>query len=377
MFFRYVLGSLLARKMSNVVAVLSIGLVIGACVVSLAFYHGLKDNMAATGRPDNLVVVEGGVLQTTKSFLSKQAIDLIGVLPQVAQEDGQPLVSPEAHLEVDMGESTESAPVRGIDPIAFRVHDQVKILEGRAPEKGSNEIILGRKLVGKVPEWVLGGSVQVNNETWPVVGVFSAAGSALEGELWGDRVRLGIALKRPTLLCAVLRVRTREEAVPLAAAIAKLRLDKGTASAISEVEYFETTLGNIGAVTKTVAALISVLVLGAVFAAANTLHASLSSRMGEFAALWVVGHKRRRLVRLILQEAFLLCVAAACVASALAATVGGAEVKALLGGEIEFKLPFGLIEVGSAFALAAAIGFVGTLYPSIQLLKRDLSNDLG
>ena len=111
--------------------------------------------------------------------------------------------------------------------------------------------------------------------------------------------------------------------------------------------------------------------------AANTLHASLSGRMGEFAALWVVGHRRWRLVRLILQEAILLCGAAAVIACVLAAALGGTEVTALLGGEIEFMLPFGWIDVASACALALGIGVIGTLYPGLQVLWRDLSNDLG
>ena len=91
---------------------------------------------------------------------------------------------------------------------------------------------IGQKLVGKAEGWVVGGSVQVKNESWPIVGVFSAAGSALEGEVWGDRVRLGIALTRPMILCAVVRARTLEEVASLATAIAKLRLEKGSASAI-------------------------------------------------------------------------------------------------------------------------------------------------
>lgn len=377
MLSRYVIGSLLARRASNLVAIVSVGLVIGASVISLAFYRGLKENMAATGRADNLVVVQGGVLQTTKSTLSKQAVDQLKVLPQVAQQDGEALVSPEAHLEFSVSEA--GLAFRGVEPIAFSVHDQVKIVDGRVFTKGAPELIIGKKLLGKYPGFNLGGSVKVGASSWTVVGVFAAAGSALESEVWGDRNLGGIELKKPTLLCAVLRVRSLDEVKPLAASIEKLRLAEGagTAFALSEREYYETTLGNMAAVTSAVAGIITVLVLGAIVAAANTLHASLSGRMGEFAALWVVGHRRRRLVWLLLQEGFLLCAAAALVACLFAAGLGGAEVHALLGGDLEFKLPFGAAEIGAAFALAAGIGFAGTLYPGIQVLRRNLADDLG
>src|SRR5688572_20963081 len=105
MFFHYVLGTLFARKIANGVVVLSMGLVIGACVVSLGFYRGLKDTLTVTGRADNLVVMRGGVLQASKSFLPKQVVDMLGVLPLVAREDGGPLISPEAHLEMKMSMS--------------------------------------------------------------------------------------------------------------------------------------------------------------------------------------------------------------------------------------------------------------------------------
>lgn len=377
MLSRYVIGSLLARRASNLVAIVSVGLVIGASVIALAFYRGLKENMAATGRADNLVVVQGGVLQTTKSTLSKQALDQLKVLPGVAEQDGEPLVSPEAHLELPIGEGALA--LRGVEPVAFSVHDQVKMLEGRVFTKGAPELIIGKKLVGKHPGLTLGGSVTVGSSTWTVVGIFSAAASALESEVWGDRTLVGIELKNPTLLCAVLRVRSMDEVKPLAATIEKLRLAEGagTAFALPEREYYETILGNIAAVTSAVAGIITVLVLGAIVAAANTLHASLSGRMGEFAALWVVGHRRRRLVWLLLQEGFLLCAAAAVVACLFAAGLGGSDVHALLGGELEFKLPFGLSEIGAAFALAAGIGFAGTLYPGVQVLRRNLADDLG
>src|SRR4051812_44300429 len=133
MFFHYVLRSLLARPGSNLISVISIGLVVAASVLALAFQHGVRENLAVTGKADNIVVMHAGVLQTTKSLLSKDAIDALKVLPEVAQADGQPLVSPEAHLEVELDAAYyQFAPARGIEPIAFRVHDQVKIVDGRA-----------------------------------------------------------------------------------------------------------------------------------------------------------------------------------------------------------------------------------------------------
>ena len=373
--FRYVVRTLMARRASNAVAVVSIGLVIGASVLALAFYHGLRENMAVTGRADNVVVLGQGVLNTTKSIVPREAVDQVAVLPEVAVENGVALVSPESHLTIEADD--HALPVRGVEPIAFQVHDQVKIVEGRAPAKGSNELLIGRRLVGQSEGLHLGGTLDVNGEPWPVVGVFSAAGSALENEVWSDRERLTIQLKNKQNLCVVVRVRSLDEVAPMAKKVAQLRLSKGVGVwALPEREYYETTLGNVSAVSRAVAAIIFVLVLGAVFAAANTLHASLSGRMKELAALWVVGHKRRRLAMLIFVEALLLCAASALLACVAAASFSGMEVTAFIGGKLHVSLSFGGAEVLFAFALAGAIGLFGSVYPGLQVLTRKLVDDL-
>jgi putative ABC transport system permease protein len=380
MFFRYVISNLVARKGSTAVGVLSIGLVIGGCVLAIAFYNGLRANMAVTGRADNVVVVSSGVLQTTKSQLSKEGLDQVKVLPGIANVGGELLVSPEAHLDIENESlAIPMVAVRGIEPVAYQVHDQVKVIEGRAPEKGAAEVMIGRQLVGKDPSYKLGGAIKVAGNDWPIVGVFSAEASALEMEIWGDRSRLGIELKKDDILAAVVRASSPEAVPQLVESIKKIRLGKEKTGnwAISEREYYEVTLGNVAAVIAAVLGLIVVLGAGAVVSASNTLHASLSSRIPEFAALWVVGHRRGKLFRLILFEGLVLCSMAALVAVAINLAVAGTEISALLGGELEFALPFTWRELVACFALAGVIALVGTLFPGIAMLRRNLAEDLG
>lgn len=376
MLFRYVVRTILARKASNGSVVAAMAMVIAAGVVSLAFYHGLRANLAVAGRPDNVVVMSGSVLQTTKSGLSKLALDQIKTLPEVAQEGGQLWVSPESHLSLDVG--SEVVAIRGVEPVAFQVHDQVQVVDGRRAEPGSAELIIGRRLVGRYPGFQLGGKVAVGlGDPWVVVGVFAAGGSAVESEVWGDRQRVAVELKRTTNLSAVVRVRDAAAVLEFTARLKELKVAAPGAWGISEREYYEATVGNVPLIQKAVAAIIAILVLCAVFAAANALHASFLVRFPEFASLWVLGHRRRRLAVLLLEESLSLCCAAAALSCGLAALAAGIEVTEVLGGEVVFPLPFGPRQVADAFAIAAAIGILGPAYPIFKVLRGDLASALG
>ena len=69
--------------------------------------------------------------------------------PGIARDgSGTPLTSPELFVVVDhplkRSGSPANVPLRGVTPEAFKVHDRVKIVEGRNLEFGKNEIIAGR-----------------------------------------------------------------------------------------------------------------------------------------------------------------------------------------------------------------------------------------
>jgi putative ABC transport system permease protein len=372
--YRYVLRNILARKASNALVVAALAIVLGAGVVSLAFYHGLRTNLAATGSPDNLVVLSKGVLQVGKSHIDKEELDKLKTLPEVAQGDGQILVSPEVNVDFEPSPGALE-PIRGIEPVAFKVHDQVHIVAGRLPNPGAGELIVGQRLAGRYPGLALGGSVSLGTgDAWPVVGVFEAGRSALEGEAWGDRQRVAIQLKRQNTVAAVIRMRNPEAAKSLIDQIKTIK--QGDLWALSEREYYEATLGNVALIQQAVAMIIAVLAICATFAAANALHASFVGRFPEFATLWVLGHRRRRLVAILLEESLTLAAAAAILACGLAALVSGIQVTEILGGEVEFALPFGTQQAIDAFAMAGVIAILGAAYPVMKILRGDLVSAL-
>ena len=86
--------------------------------------------------------------------------------------------------------------MRGVEPTALQVRDEVSIVEGRMFEFGTNEIIVGRGASGQFAGLTVGNDVQSGQNTWKVVGVFEADGGVAETEIWCDARVLQGAYRR-------------------------------------------------------------------------------------------------------------------------------------------------------------------------------------
>ena len=83
----------------------------------------------------------------------------------------------------------ENVLVRGVEPVALAVHDEVKIVEGRMFEPSTGEVIVGRGVAGRYVGAELGAPLEFGRGTWKVVGVFESGGTSFESEVWVRRAR--------------------------------------------------------------------------------------------------------------------------------------------------------------------------------------------
>jgi putative ABC transport system permease protein len=111
-----------------------------------------------------------------------------------------PLASAELFVIINLPKRSTgtdaNVPLRGVERAAFRVRDQLKIVEGRMFEWGKNEVIVG---VGAAREFAglqVGSTIHVGRREWPVVGVFSPGGGTAESEIWTDATVLQAAYNR-------------------------------------------------------------------------------------------------------------------------------------------------------------------------------------
>ena len=133
--------------------------------------------------------------------LSREQTRLIADAPGLARADAGPLASAELFVIINLPKRSTgtdaNVPLRGVEPAAFEVRDDLKIVEGRrfqvGQERGRSSASAPRASSAGLE---VGSTIKVGRNEWPVVGVFSAGGGAAESEIWTDATVLQDAYHR-------------------------------------------------------------------------------------------------------------------------------------------------------------------------------------
>ena len=83
------------------------------------------------------------------SGLAGAEVDIIKQAPGIRRDGQTALASAELYVIIDLPkksapDSPANVPMRGIEPAAMPVRDEVSIVEGRMFQFGTNEVIVGR-----------------------------------------------------------------------------------------------------------------------------------------------------------------------------------------------------------------------------------------
>ena len=150
----------------------------------------------------------------------------------------------------------------------------------------------------------------------------------------------------------------------------------------TEPEYLATVSGSVNRMLQVVAyAIGSIMALGALFGALNSMHSAVASRTVEIATLRAIGFSAAAVAAAVLIEALLLALigAAAGVAIAYAAfngttisTLGGA----LWDSQLVYSLSITPALVVIAIVLACALGLLGGLFPAIRAARASVADAL-
>src|SRR5208283_3143693 len=89
-----------------------------------------------------------------------------------------------------------NVPLRGVEPPAFQVRDGLRFVQGRAFERGKNEVVVGAGAAQEFAGLEVVNKLHVGRYDWEVVGVFSAGGGTAESEIWTDATVLQEAYHR-------------------------------------------------------------------------------------------------------------------------------------------------------------------------------------
>src|SRR5215471_16936291 len=183
--------SLSQRLWLSLSTIVAVALVVVVLLAFLAMGNGFQHTLASSGSPDVAVVLRGGSRSEVNSVVSRDQVRLVEEGPGIARGvDGKPLASAELYLIVDgVKRSTRTKanlPLRGIGQEGAAVRKGIKFVEGRMFNPGANEIVVGKGLLREFQGFEIGATVGFATTRWTVVGVFEAAGSVFESEIWAD-----------------------------------------------------------------------------------------------------------------------------------------------------------------------------------------------
>lgn len=377
--------SLPSRIGSAAVAVVGIAFVVIVLVSVLSIGEGFRSVMVVAGSPDTALVLRSGADSEMTSVLLRNDVDIIRDGPGIARgADGKPLVSPELFVIVDLPKRTTNTPanvpLRGVQPGGLTIRPEVKLVQGRMFQWGHNEVIVGRGAHAEFSGTDIGSELKFGSNVWKVVGIFEANGSISESELWSDAAVLGPAYQRNASYSIVVT----KLASPGSFNQFKdaLTTDPRTSlKVLHETDYYEGQSRTLrGLVTGLAFIICSLMGLGAIFGALNTMYTAVAARAREIATLEALGFGGFAVLVSVIVESLLLALIGGILGAAVAYLGFDGYRAATMNWQTFSQVAFAfdvtprLMVLAGVYALV--IGLIGGFFPAIRAARIPISDAL-
>jgi putative ABC transport system permease protein len=366
----YNLRSIAQRPLSTAMTALGIALVVAVFVAMLALANGFRAALVRTGSPNNVIVLRRGADAELTSGISRESARLIAADPRIATDSaGRPLVSAEVFVVINIpravGEGVNNVVARGVNERALAVRN-IQIVAGRMFHSGRAEVIVGQKIVPRFANTGIGDTLRIANRDWVVVGHFTAGGSALESEIWGENEQFMPVFRGQVFQSVIFRLRD-----PRAFDEVKRTLEgdqRLTVQVQRESAFYAGQATMLTRILTFLAVMITtIMAVGAVFGAVNTMYAAVSSRTPEIAVLLTLGFRPRSILASFLTESAAIALLGGIAGGLLALPINGIVTSTTNWNSFSevafaFRVTPGLLLSGAGFAVV--MGLVGGFFPA-------------
>lgn len=377
--FDYAVRNLGRSRTRLALSVLGSALVCLLVLAAAGFVRGMTASLRTTGEPDNVMIVGTGSEESIeRSEIDARTAGLLAAsLPGIRSRDGVPYLSAETHVQLPIKTRVDQpkgpiALVRGVTPAALLVHPAVQIIEGRFPNPGNDEVMLGAMTPTKVAlpaaELAIGRKILIDRRSYTVVGRFAAPGTVMEAEVWAPLTDLKEATRRVTDSCVILTLDPAKPGGEFAdvAAFAKTRVDLELA-VLRETAYYSRLAAFFGPVRFVTWVTAGLIALGGLFGGLNTMYAAFASRVRELGTLQSLGFRRTSIIASLLQESVVATAAGSLLAAAAALLLlDGLAVRFSMGA---FGLTIDAPVLAAGLGAGLALGLFGALPPAWQCLR--------
>lgn len=381
----YNVRSVRARWRSNLVAVLGIAGVVAVFVAMLSMARGFQLTLVDSGSPSNAIVMRGGATTEMESVVTREQLQVIAGAPGVAHDkEGHPLVSGEVFVVAAFhhraSDSDALAPVRGVSAQALKVHRGVRIVSGRFLRPGLAELVAGKSASTMYSGFGLGDTPSFGGRTWRVVGIMDSGGSAFDSEVWADQPVLSQTYKRPEDIFSSVTVRLTSPAALGDFKRALASDPRLTVQVDRETDYYAKQSRAVSTMIRVLGFLVaSVMGIGAVFGAFNTMYSSVAARAREIATLRALGFSGASVVLSWMVEALFIALIGGLLGCVVVLPVNGLTTSTLNWQSFSqlafaFRVTPDLLAKGLLFALV--MGFLGGLLPALRAARMPVATAL-
>ena len=378
------LKSVNQRLASSIVAIAGFAGVVAVFVAVLSIAEGFRRVMQSGASPETVVVLRSGSDTEMSSGLTLEQTRVIKEAPGLARGSGTPIASAELFVVVDVPKRSTgtdaNVPLRGVEPPAFAVRPRVEIVEGRRFREGQNEIIAGIAAAREFAGLEVGNRLRWGENTWEVVGIFSAEGSVHESEIWADARVLQPAYRRGTGFQSVFaRLESPDTFDTFRSALdADPRLEVDVKR---EEEYYLAQSQILRTLVKILGNMIAALMaVGATFGALNTMYSAVAARTREIATLRALGFQGGPVIVSVMAESLLLALIGGLAGGGIAYAVADGYQTATMNfqsfSQVAFQLTVTPRLLAGGIAYALAMGFLGGIFPAVNAARMSVVSGL-
>jgi putative ABC transport system permease protein len=376
---KYNLRSLWVRRTTTVSTTGGIALVVFVLGASQMLSTGIRQTISSAGSADQGMVLDKDAWTEASSRMDHAAAGLVAAAPGVKRNaEGQAMVTEEAVAHLMLRSAVDptrisTLQVRGVSPNVFELRPEARIIAGRAIKPGTDEALVGKAVLGRYPGLRMGEQVDFSFSTKPtVVGVFEAAGTVYESEIWAD---LETVRRSFSFLANVSSITAQlDSASDLDGFSAPLEADQQVGvSVASESAYYKKVSQGLPEVIG-ILGIVETLIfsIGAVLGALITMHASVSQRSREIGVLRALGFGQPLILFSFVVESAALGFGGALVGAAVSLIMPLIEFRCMnfaTGQEVAFHFAPNVTSLSLAILAGTAVGAIGGLLPAIRAAR--------
>lgn len=374
---KYNWRNLVVRKTTTAAAAIGLALVVFVFAAVNMMHNGIVKTLGRSANPENAIVLRKGSDAEMTSGIEDRQVNL--VLAQAAQVGASSKPNGVGELVVvilldKLGtEGVSNVTVRGVpeDVLAFR--KSAKIIEGRAPSPGSEEVLVGKGLRGRFRGLELGQSFELKkNRPVKVVGIFEDEGSSFESEVWADIHAVRTAFGREGYVSSV-RVRL-DSPSKFDAFKALVEQNRQLGLMVTrEADYYEKQSEATAQLLTMLGTVIAIFFsIGAMIGATITMNAQVAHRQREIGTLRALGFSRRSILASFLLESIVLALVGGAVGALASLAMGFVKITTINAGtwsEIVFTFEPTPDILLQAMVLATIMGLVGGFMPALRAAR--------